>query len=404
MAIVKIVRLGGKAKKGMPKRLDEIPKSGIDAMFLMAEKIQNLVRLEIGQPDFPTPEKIREAAKKAMDSNLIRYTPAVGMLSLRKEIAEKLKRDNGIEADPEKNVAVVAGALNGLFTTMMAVLDEGDEVILVEPAYPQYEQMVKILGCKPVHLSTSHENKFHVTAKEFQSCLTHKTRMIILNYPCNPTGATLSKEELKAIVETVENKNIHIMADEVYEKIIFGGRKHCSIASLATKNADKIVSVYSFSKTYSMTGWRLGYVAANEGIISKISTINDNDINCPSTVAQYAALEALKSCEQDVGVMAGEYEKRTGLVYDILNGRENIEIFKPEGAFYAFPRIKLPVSSLDFCMRLLKEKKVATIPGSAFGSCGENHVRISCANSMENIKIGAERLTELVEEISKKGK
>jgi len=382
---------------GIPKIKEwDVGVSGIDAMVAEAAKVPDCIKLEIGEPDLPTPARAVDAARKAIDDRLVKYTPSIGLEELRKAYCRKLAKEDGITNVTPENVAITSGAMQGLFYTMLATLKPHDEVLIPDPAYPQYEQQARLIGAVPVSVPTRIDDGFRLNASEIIERITPKTRLLVINYPTNPTGVTYSKSELADIIKVCEERDLWIVSDEVYERIVFGHTKHTSIRTLA-KDCDQVVTVFSFSKTYAMTGWRLGASVASEKIIQRFSVIADNDINCPSAVAQYAGLAALE-CDREVEEMRKTYEKRTMLAYDLLRENKNIDILKPEGAFYVFPRIDGIKSSLDFCMRLLKEKKVATVPGSAFGKCGEGFVRISCANSEENIIEGITRFNKLVNE------
>lgn len=373
--------------------------SGIDEMFLAARGIPDCIRLEIGQPDLPTPQRVIEAAKRAIDEHKIKYTASIGMIPLREAFCEKLVKENDMTGGVEvENVAITTGAMQGLFYTMFATLDPGDEVLIPDPVYPQYEQQARLVGAKPVRIPTTLEEGFKLLPSKIEEKITPgKTRILVLNYPTNPTGTTFSKSELQEIIKVCEEHNLLILSDEVYERVVFGGQKHISVRTLA-RNPDSVVTVFSFSKTFAMTGWRLGAAVASKELINRFSIIADNDINCPGAVSQYAALAALE-CGAEVEEMRKIYEKRTMLAYKLLNEHERIDVLKPEGAFYVFPRIQGLKDSWEFCMRLLREKHVATIPGSAFGKMGEGFVRVSCANSEEKIREGITRLKELVDDM-----
>lgn len=364
-------------------------------MFMEARKVPDCIKLEIGEPDLPTPKPAVDAARKAIDGNLVKYTASLGLDQLRTAYCRKLAAENSISVTPD-NVAITAGAMQGLFYTMLATLKPRDEVLIPDPAYPQYEQQARLIGAVPVSVPTKIDDGFRLNASDIIERITPKTGLLVINYPTNPTGVTYSKRELEDIINVCEERELMVVSDEVYERIIFGHTKHTSIRTLA-KNTDHVVTVFSFSKTYAMTGWRLGAAVASEKMIQRFSIIADNDINCPSALAQYAGLGAL-GCSMEVEEMRKTYERRTMLAYDLLRENKKINVLRPEGAFYIFPRIEGLKSSLDFCMKLLKEKKVATVPGSAFGKCGEGFVRISCANSEENIIEGITRLKKLVDE------
>lgn len=380
-------------------RVRGVELSGIRVIFDLASKMPDVVRLEAGEPDFKTPKHICEAAEKAMKEGKTHYTTSRGIPELRAAIAEKAKKENNIDADPEEEIVVTAGGSCAVYLAIHTTIQEGDEVLIPDPTWPHYEACVKLAGGKPLTYPLKEELGFSFSADEIQKLITKRTKMIVLATPSNPTGGVVPLKDLKALADVAIKHNIIVLSDEVYEKMVYDGHTHHSIASLPEMK-ERCITVNSFSKTYAMTGWRLGYAIAPKDIASHMAKLNLFVNSCPSSVSQEAGLAALTGPQDDVVKMLEEYSRRRRIIIDGLKRIEGFRVEPPKGAFYAFPRISdLNYSSWDLCMLLLKEGRVATVPGSAFGACGEGYIRLSYANSVENIKEAILRIEETVSKI-----
>ncbi len=375
----------------MAKRNAGVEWSGIRIMFAMADEIDGIVNLGIGQPDFDTPEHIRDAAKAGLDQGFTRYPPAAGFQDLRDAVSEKLARENRIKADPESEIFISVGAMQGIFNVMLHLVNPGDEVMVVDPGYDYYSQ-IRLFGGVPVRIPTREQNRFKIDPADVKAAITPKTKAIILNTPSNPTGAVFDRDILEAVGALCREHNIIIISDEPYEHILFDGNKHVSIASLPGL-ADITISIYTLSKSYAMTGWRVGYVAGQKVIIDEMEKLMEHMVSGVTAVAQRAALAAISGSQRCVEKMVERYAVRRDLVHDGLNSIPGISCIKPESTFYAFPNISsLGMSSWDFAKYMAKEHKVAVVPGSIFGENGEGYVRISFATSSDNLKTALERL------------
>lgn len=365
--------------------------SGIRIMFAMADQIEGIVNLGIGQPDFDTPVHIRDAAKQGLDQGFTRYPPAAGFQDLREAVAEKLERENKITADPESEIFISVGAMQGIFNVMLHLVNPGDEVMVVDPGYDYYSQ-IRLFGGVPVRIPAREENRFKIDPADVKAAITSKTKAIILNTPSNPTGAVFDRDILEQVGALCLEHNIMIISDEPYEHILFDGNQHVSIGALPGLK-DITVSIYTLSKSYAMTGWRVGYVAGHKSIIDEMEKLMEHMVSGVTAVAQRAALAAISSSQDCVAGMVERYAKRRDLVHAGLNGIPGISCIKPESTFYAFPNISsFGMSSWDFAKYMAKEHKVAVVPGSIFGENGEGYVRISFATSSANLETALERL------------
>lgn len=380
-------------------RMNNVPGSGTLEILSLANNLeakgQDIVHLEVGQPDFDTPEHIKESAKKALDEGKVGYTSSAGIMELRKAISNKIS-EKGVEREPDE-IIVTPGAKKSLFSSMTVTLDPKDEIILPTPCWT-YEGMTRIINAEPVFVEAIEEEEFRLRAEDVKEKITPKTKMILLNYPNNPTGAVLEESDLKALAELASDHDLWILSDEVYDELSYD----TDISSIASfeNHRDRVIYVNGFSKTYSMTGWRLGYTAADKDIISEMIKIQQNSTTCATSFAQYAGVTALEGPQDCVKEMAGEYKKRRDVIVDGLNSIDGISCVKPEGAFYVFPNIEdLGMESMELCKYLLKEAGVATTPGSAFGPAGKGHIRLSYANSVENIKEALSRMENAVSSI-----
>lgn len=374
------------------KRMKEIPPSSTFKVLNLAKELErqgkDIVHMEVGEPDFDTPAHIKRAAEEALARGMTKYTPSAGLPELREAITEHLAT-KGISTDA-KNVIVTPGAKHAIFCTLAATLDPGDEVIIPSPCWT-YEAMVRIVGGKPVFIESKQSDEFKVKVEHVQEALTDNTRMILLNYPNNPTGAVMQKKDLQSIIDLAINHDIWILSDEIYDCLVYEG-KHVSVMSLPN-TAERTIYINGFSKAYAMTGWRLGYAVAPVELIAEINKIQQASTTCAAGFVQAAGVAALRGPQDCVREMRDEYRKRRDVIVNGLNSIDEFECIKPAGAFYAFPRIKKPgISSLDFCEFLLREAGVAAVPGSGFGPYGEGHARFSYATSIQNIQRGLDQM------------
>ena len=342
------------------------------------------INLGIGEPDFDVPQNIKDAMKRSIDENETHYTPNKGYVELREEIVKKFKKDNGITTDPE-NVIVTVGASEALYASTQAFIEPGDEVILPNPSFLLYEAVLNLAGGKIIPVDCNMENEFKLKAEDVYEKITPKTKAIILNTPSNPTGAVMEKEDIKAIADLSMDKDFLMISDEIYEKIIYD-KKHYSPA----KYSDNVITINGFSKTYAMTGLRVGYLTANENHTEEIFKIHQNSIACANSTAQKGAYEALTGPQEEVNKMVDEFKRRRNLIVSRLN-EMGYETVKAEGAFYVFPKIE----DKDFVSKAA-DAGVITVNGAAFGTNGENHIRMSYANSYENIEKAMNILEERV--------
>ncbi len=363
-------------------RTKPIELSQIRKMFEITNP--NAINLGIGEPDFNVPENIKQAMKNSIDDNDTHYTPNKGYIELREAIADKFKKDNGIETNPD-NIIVTVGASEALYMCAQAFIESGDEVILPNPSFLSYEACVKLADGKIIPVDCKMENEFKLKADDVSEKITKNTKAIMLNSPSNPTGAVMEKEDIKAIADLSMDNDFLIISDEIYEKIIYD-KKHCSPA----KYSDNVMTLNGFSKTYAMTGLRIGYLTANEEYTEELLKIHQYNIACASTVSQRGAYEALTGPQDEVTKMVNEFENRRDLIVKRLN-EMGYETVNAEGAFYVFPKIE----DKEFVQKAAKAG-VITVPGAAFGSNGENHVRMSYANSYENIEKAMNILEERV--------
>lgn len=353
---------------------------------------KNVISFGAGEPDFDTPRAIRKAAEQALRDGHTRYTPESGIQPLRAAIAEKLKRENNIEYEADE-IVVSCGAKHSIYNTIQVLIDDGDEAILPSPYWLSYPEMVTLAGGKAVALATTEESEFKITPAELERAITPRTKLFILNSPSNPTGAVYTEAELRAIAEVLRPRNIFIISDEIYEKLIYDGIKHFSIASIDNEIRSKTVTVNGHSKTYAMTGWRIGYLAAPREIAKAVSTLQSHSTSNPTSFAQYGALEAFKLSNEDIEKFRKKFERRRNLIFRLAKKVPRLATFKPSGAFYLFCDISdTGLGSIQFSERLLEEKHVAVVPGIVFGS--DKHIRLSFATSEDLIKEGIERIAE----------
>jgi len=371
-------------------RMDQIPFSGIRTIFeevIRREKAgEKLIHLNIGRPDFDTPAHIKEAAKKALDEGKVHYSSNYGIPELRNALAEKFKQENNLSYDPNKEIIVTVGGNEAVLMTMMGLLDPGDEVLIPDPCWLNYFYCVRMAGANPISVPALQEHDFVPQLEDFRSRVTSKTRMIVINTPNNPTGAVFSAEALEKLAQLAKEKDLYVLSDEIYEKMVYDGSRHISIGSLPDMKK-RTITVNGFSKNYSMTGWRLGFVAADSEVISALVRIHQYATICATSFAQYGAVAALTGPQTDIENMIKEFDRRRVLVYNALKEMPGIDVVKPLGAFYILPSIKKTgKSSEEMTLYLLEEAKIAVVPGHVFGDYGEGHIRISYANSYENLE------------------
>ena len=384
--------------KILNKTVTEIKPSGIRKFFDIAATMDDVISLSVGEPDFPTPWSIRKAGIESLQKGKTKYTSNWGLVKLREEISNYMKRKLSLTYCPNDEILVTVGGSEAIDACIRAVIAPGDEVIIPQPSYVCYEPMTALAGGVPVIINVKAENDFKVTAEELKAVITDKTKLLILPYPCNPTGAIMEREDLQALYNVIKDKNILVLSDEIYSELTFGGRSHVSPACIEGMK-ERTVIVNGFSKAYSMTGWRMGWACGPEEIISQITKIHQYAIMCAPTTSQYAAIEALKNCDDDVMYMMKQYNMRRRIMVKGFNDI-GLTCNEPKGAFYAFPSIKSTgMTSEEFCERLLYAKNVAVVPGTAFGDSGEGFIRASYCYSVEHINEAIKRIGEFLEEI-----
>jgi len=373
------------------KRVQSIEPSPIRKIIDLAEARPDIIGLHAGEPDFPTPRHIVEAGSRALDDGYTHYTHGAGILQLREAISRKLLEENGIEANPKTEITVTVGGFAAIFASIQATINPGDEVIVPQPSWPSYAGFVRLADGVPVPVSLQGPD-FEPSRADVKEHITNRTRMILVNSPNNPTGAVYSQSCLLELAKLAREHGLLILADDVYEKIIFDGNKHFSVASRSDFK-DSTITVNSFSKTYAMTGWRIGYVVANEAITNGIRKMHGYMASCAPASAQKAALEALSGPQDCVSEMIEEYRRRRDLIVNGLNGIDGFQCVPPKGTFYAFPSVsRLGLPSTRIAEELLEQAKLAGIPGSAFGEAGEGYLRLSFATSQRNIQEAIARI------------
>lgn len=373
------------------QRVKDIEISGIRKFFNLVADTKDMISLTIGQPDFPTPQHVKDAGKQAIEDNFTTYTHNAGDLRLRKAAAAFVNEKYNLSYHPEDELIVTVGASEAIDIAFRTILDEGCEVILPGPVYPGYEPIIKLCGAVPVHADIT-ENQFRFTADLIKQHLTEKTRCIVLPYPSNPTGVSLTKEELTEIAELVRGKDIFILADEIYSELVYAD-EHFSIGTILK---EQTIVINGLSKSHSMTGWRIGFLFAPANICRHILKVHQYNATCATSISQMAALEAMTAGKDDAIPMRAEYEERRNYVYERLQ-KMRLNVVKPDGAFYYF--IKIPddtISSFDFALELVEKAGVATVPGSAFSSYGEGYIRISFAYSLDTLKTGLDRIEDFL--------
>ena len=385
-------------EKILSTTVKEMKPSGIRRFFDIANTMKDVISLGVGEPDFHTPRVVRSAGIRSLELARTKYTSNRGLDLLRQEIQTYVYKKYNVEYEYSTDILITVGGSEAIDATIRAIVNPGDEVIIPEPSYVCYEPITRLAGGVPVIINTKAENDFKLTKKELEAAITDKTKALILPYPCNPTGAIMEREDLEAIAEVLRERDIIVISDEIYAELTFGGTKHVSIASVDGMK-ERTVLINGFSKAFSMTGWRLGYACGPAPIMKEITKIHQYAIMCAPTTSQYAAIEALRSCDDAVADMLREYDARRKIIVKGFNDL-GLECREPKGAFYAFPSIKSTgMTSEEFCEKLLFAKKVALVPGTAFGESGEGHVRASYCYSLSHIKEALRRIGEFLEEI-----
>lgn len=378
-----------------------IKPSGIRKFFDIVSEMDDVISLSVGEPDFDTPWHIRDEGIYSLEKGRTFYTSNAGLKELKEEICHYLKRKQGLEYNPKDEVFLTVGGSEGIDAAMRAMLNPGEEVLIPQPSFVSYEPCAILAGGVPVIIELKAENEFRLTAKELEDAITEKTKLLVLPFPNNPTGAILERKDLEEIAEVIIKHDIFVMSDEIYAELTYK-EKHISIAEIPGMQ-ERTILINGFSKAYAMTGWRLGYACGPKEIIAQMLKIHQFAIMCAPTTSQYAAVEALRNGEEDVAEMREAYNQRRRFLMNAFK-EMGLECFEPFGAFYVFPCIKeFGLTSDEFATRFLKEEKVAVVPGTAFGDCGEGFLRISYASSLENLKIAMGRLAEFIERLRKAG-
>jgi len=384
----------------LSKTIVNIKPSGIRKFFDIASEMDDVISLGVGEPDFDTPWHIRDEGIYSLEKGRTSYTSNAGLKELKEEISKFLNRRYELSYDPVKEIIVTVGGSEGIDIAMRAMLDPGDEVLIPQPSYVSYEPCCILANGTPVIIELKAENEFRLTAEELEAAITPKTKLLVLPFPNNPTGAIMERKDLEAIAKVIEKHDLYVLSDEIYSELTYADN-HVSICSLPGMK-ERTILINGFSKSHSMTGWRLGYACGPENIIKQMLKIHQFAIMCAPTTSQYAAVEAMRNGDADVAQMKAEYDVRRK--YLLTRFREmGVECFEALGAFYVFPCIKqFGMTSDEFATAMLKSKKVCVVPGTAFGDCGEGFLRISYAYSMENLKIAMDRFEEFVKELKEK--
>ncbi|MBQ1358142.1 MAG: aminotransferase class I/II-fold pyridoxal phosphate-dependent enzyme [Oscillospiraceae bacterium] len=386
-------------KRLMSSQLQEIRPSGIRKYFSLAEEMGDCLSLGVGEPDFVTPWEVRRAGIESLDQGKTFYSANAGLKELRRQISSYLDKAFDLRYDPEKETVVTVGGSEAIDMAMRALLNPGDEVLLPSPCFVCYEPIARMCGAKVTPIVLKEENEFRLTAEELRAAITERTKILVLPFPSNPTGAVMSRSDLEDIAEVLKGTEIFVLSDEIYSELTYGCERHVSPAAVSRDMWERTVTVNGFSKSFAMTGWRLGYVCAPAPITEQIVKMHQFAIMCAPTTAQYAGIVALRDCMDVVAEMRDEYDMRRRFIVDGFN-RMGLHCFEPRGAFYVFPSIESTgLSSEDFCEQLIRKKRVAVIPGTAFGPGGEGHVRVSYSYSLKHIKEALRRIGEFVEEL-----
>ena len=388
--------------KLLNQRLTGLKPSGIRRFFDIANEMDHVISLSIGEPDFTTPWHVRQEGIETLRKGQTWYSPNRGFEELRKQISNYYARRFNVEYDPDQEILVSVGGSEAIDLCIRALVQEGDEVLIPQPAYVCYEPMTIMAGGTPVIIETKAEDAFRLTAEQLEAAITPRTKLLILPFPNNPTGAVMRREHLEAIAKVIEKHDILVLSDEIYGELTYGKERHVSFADIPHMKERTIV-VSGFSKAYAMTGWRLGYALGPEPVISQMLKLHQYAIMSAPTTAQYAAIEALKHGDNDIEHMREEYDMRRRLIVDEF-GRMGMTCFEPEGAFYVFPSIQVSgMTSEDFCEKLIYAQRVAIVPGTAFGDCGEGFARVSYSYSLKHIQEALVRIEKFLNEKHSEG-
>lgn len=380
-------------------KVQNIKPSGIRKFFDIVTEMKDAISLGVGEPDFETPWHIREEGIYAFEKGRTFYTSNAGLMTLREEISKYIERTQDIRYNPKDEIIVTVGGSEAIDIALRALINDGDEVIIPQPSYVSYAPCSYLAGGKNVIINLKAENNFKLTAQELENSITDKTKILVLPYPNNPTGAIMDKNNLEQICKIILEKDIFVISDEIYSELTYSG-KHVSIASLDGMK-ERTLLINGFSKNYAMTGWRLGYCCGSKEIIKQMTKIHQYAIMCAPTISQYAAIEALKNGDEDIKMMRESYNQRRRFLLNAFK-EISLECFEPHGAFYVFPSIKeFGMTSEEFALKFLEEEKVAVVPGTAFGDGGEGYIRISYAYSLEKLKTAMERLLKFVNNLRK---
>ena len=378
----------------LSKKIVQVKPSGIRKFFDLVSEMDDVISLGVGEPDFDTPWHIRDEGIYSLEKGKTFYTSNSGLKELKSEIAKYIKRSQNVDYDPAHEIMVTVGGSEAIDVALRAMIDEGDEVLIPQPSYVSYEPCAFLAGAKPVIIDLKAENEFKLTAKEIEDACTDKTKILILPFPNNPTGSIMEKEELEKIAKVIIEKDLYVLSDEIYAELTYKG-KHVSITAIDGMK-ERTVLINGFSKSYAMTGWRLGYACAPQKILEQMLKIHQYAIMCAPTTSQYAAVEALKNGDKDVEEMIRSYNHRRRFLMNAFR-EMGLECFEPFGAFYVFPCIKdFGMTSEAFATKFLMEEKVATVPGTAFGDSGEGFLRISYAYSLETLKTAMQKLNKFI--------
>lgn len=386
-------------EKYLNRNIQSVSPSGIRKFFDIANEMENVISLSIGEPDFQTPWHIRDEGIRSLEKGKTWYSPNRGFADLLEEITNYYIRRFSLSYSPTEQTLVTVGGSEAIDLAIRTLVNPGEEVIIPQPSFVCYEPLTVMAGGKPVIINTKNEDNFRLKAKDLEAAITPKSKLLILPFPNNPTGAIMERSDLEEIAEVVKRYDLLVLSDEIYSELTYGGRTHVSIASIDGMY-ERTVVINGFSKSYAMTGWRLGYALGPIPIIAQMTKLHQYGIMSAPTTAQYAAIEALKNGDRDVQKMRDEYDMRRRLVVDSFNDM-GLSCFEPLGAFYVFPCIKTTgLSSEEFCTRLIMEKQVAVVPGTAFGDCGNGFIRVSYSYSLKHLKIALERIREFIKELN----
>ena len=382
----------------MNPALLEIPPSGIRRFFDIANEMEDVISLSIGEPDFVTPWHVRQEGIRSLEDGKTWYSPNRGFSELRVEISKWLQRHCSLTYDPDQQVLVTVGGSEAIDLCFRTLLAPGDEVLVPQPSFVCYVPLTRMAGGVPVVIETKAENKFRLTPEEIEEKITPRTKLLVLPFPNNPTGAVMRREDLEAVAEVVKKHNLLVLSDEIYSALTYGDQLHVSFASIDDM-AERTIVVNGFSKAFAMTGWRLGYAVGPKEIIAQMTKLHQYGIMSAPTTAQYAAIEAMRNGDSDIQYMRSQYDMRRRLIVDGFN-KMGLTCFEPEGAFYVFPCIRSTgLSSEDFCEQLIYKEHVAVVPGPAFGACGEGFVRVSYSYSIRHITEALHRIEHFLEEL-----